>query len=326
VLASKAGVQIMFSSWFIMCTEADVGADHEGEGVDVESFKSNAPLAKVPRLSLFAKSDVQGDVFPSDTGFEREITTFSVRTARDDSIPAEQALQKLQDGNQRFLEGQSRRNSTFVRENSEALVAHGQNPYAILIGCADSRCPLEIMFDAEPGDLFVLRNAGNTLTHAEASMVGSVEYSVGNLHTNLVVVVGHTNCGAIAGATKKALASAGTEKSDTTLDTLLNDLGPVALQAKAECHSMASVEEIAAHAVRVNVFHTIEKLLTYSEPLRAKARSGALQLHGAIFDIATGQVEFLGPSPRQCLLLDSESMLFPRVVFSAEDASRVGGA
>jgi carbonic anhydrase len=219
----------------------------------------------------------------------------------------------------------------FIRENSEALVAHGQNPYAVLIGCADSRCPLEIMFDAEPGDLFVLRNAGNTVTHAEASMVGSVEYSVGNLHTNLVVVVGHTNCGAIAGATKKALASPGIESASmatprSTLDTLLTDLGPAALQAQTECHSMASVEEIAAHAVKVNVFRTIEKLLTYSEPLRSKARSGALQLHGAIFDISTGEVEFLGPSPRQHLLLDSESVLFPRVVFAAEDLSKVGGA
>jgi carbonic anhydrase len=280
---------------------------------------------EVARVAAFAQAGVAEDVAMIDTGFEREITTFSVRTACDESVPAAKALQKLQDGNRRFLEGRSRK-SAFVRENSEALVAYGQNPYAVVIGCADSRCPLELMFDAEPGDLFVLRNAGNTLTHAEASMVGSVEYSVGNLQTNLVLVVGHTKCGAIAGATKMALDSAGTVQKDSTLNTLLTDLGPVALQAQAECHSMASVEEIAAHAVKVNVFRTIEKLLTYSEPLRAKARSGALQLHGAIFDIATGQVEFLGPSPRQCLLLDSESMLLPRVVFSTDDPSRVGGA
>jgi len=89
---------------------------------------------------------------------------------------------------------------------------------------------------------------------------------------------------------------------------------------------MASVEEIAAHAVRVNVFRTIEKLFTYSEPLRAKTRSGTLQLHGAVFDIASGQVEFLGPSPRQALLLDSESALLPRVVFSGDEHPAFGGA
>jgi carbonic anhydrase len=307
----------MFSSLFAVCKKADVGVDHEGE---VPPLK----LARLERVAV-GRSDPAEDAFLNDTEFERQASQLSVRTACDESVPAEQALQKLQNGNRRFLEGQSTR-STFVRENSEALVTYGQNPYAIIIGCADSRCPLEIMFDAEPGDLFVLRNAGNTLTHAEASMVGSVEYSVGNLHTNLVLVVGHTNCGAILGATKTALANAGPEQTKSTLNTLLTDLGPVALQAKAELDEGASIEKIAAHAVKVNVFHTIEKLLTYSGPLRTKARSGALQLHGAIFNISTGQVEFLGPSPRQCLLLDSESMLVPRVVHTPRDLSSVGGA
>jgi len=321
----------MFHSWFefAMCKKANLGVDHEEKGSDVEPCDSEARPVKV-RVGAVPSLN-RTDMFEKGTGFERENTTFSVRTACDDSVPAGQALQKLRDGNKRFLDGQSCR-SAFVRENSEALVAHGQNPYAVVIGCADSRCPVEIMFDAEPGDLFVLRNAGNTLTHAEASIVGSVEYSVGNLQTNLVIVVGHTNCGAIAGATKTALAGAGTEQNVSTLNTLLAGLGPVALQAQAELqaeaegNSKASVEEIAARAVRVNVFRTIEKLLTYSEPLRAKARSGTLQLHGAVFDIATGQVEFLGPSPRQCLLLDSESALLPRVVFSGDEHPAFGGA
>merc|ERR1712050_599342 len=98
------------------------------------------------------------------------------------------------------------------------------------------RCPLEILFDCQPGDLFVLRNAGNTCTHAEGSMVGSVEYSVGALGTNLILVLGHTKCGAIAGATKTMISNRGcsTTPKSSTLDILLQDLGPVAMQAESE--------------------------------------------------------------------------------------------
>merc|ERR1719198_1980396 len=121
-----------------------------------------------------------------------------------------------------------------------ALAEFGQNPFATIIGCADSRCPIEILFDVQPGDIFVLRNAGNTCTHAEGSMVGSMEYSVGHLHTNLVIVLGHTKCGAIAGATGVALSKKEkpeSVKEQSTLEKLLGGLGPVALQAAAELPS-----------------------------------------------------------------------------------------
>merc|ERR1712157_390008 len=99
---------------------------------------------------------------------------------------------------------------------------YGQNPFATVIGCADSRCPIEILFDCQPGDLFVLRNAGNTCTHAEGSMVGSLEYSVSALGTNLIVVLGHTKCGALAGATKTMMSNKGKAESSvgSTLDLL----------------------------------------------------------------------------------------------------------
>merc|ERR1712019_118501 len=168
-----------------------------------------------------------------------------------------------------------------------------------------------------PGDIFVLRNAGNTCTHAEGSMVGSVEYSVGHLHTNLVLVLGHTRCGAIAGATSTALNTKSRSKSDdaqsTTLDKLLSGLAPVALQAAAELPADATVDEVAAHAVKVNVFHTIEKLLTYSRPLREKVTQGDVVVQGAIYDIVSGEVEFLGICPRQALVLDMDTGLVPRI-------------
>merc|ERR1712014_492110 len=184
---------------------------------------------------------------PSDE-FKRQVSDHihGIRTAVDDRVPAEQALEKLRQGNARFVAGgPSAKN--FDASHRQALAMHGQNPFAAVIGCADSRCPLEILFDCQPGDLFVLRNAGNTCTHAEGSMVGSVEYSVSALGTNLILVLGHTKCGAIAGATKAMMSNKGKtdDKAGSTLDSLLKDLGPVAMQAESELESGASVEEIA---------------------------------------------------------------------------------
>merc|ERR1712048_438762 len=233
----------------------------------------------------------------------------------DASVPAGEALGMLKEGNLRYVEGQPLERR-FDADARRALAEHGQNPFATIIGCADSRCPLEILFDVQPGDIFVLRNAGNTCTHAEGSLVGSVEYSVGHLHTNLVLVLGHTRCGAIAGATSNALSAKKKTKLDeiqsTTLDKLLCGLAPVALQAAAELPADATVDEVAAHAVKVNEFHTIEKLLTYSKPLREKVTQGDVVVQGAIYDIVGGKVEFLGPCPRQALVLDMDTSLVPR--------------
>merc|ERR1712014_377635 len=96
------------------------------------------------------------------------------------------------------------------------------------------------------------------------------------------------------------------------LNILLNDLGPVAMQAESELKAGASVDEIAAHAVKVNIYHTMEKLLSYSEVVRSKVKSGEIELRGAIYDIESGHVEFLGQCPRLPLLLGSQSTFAPR--------------
>merc|ERR1712187_288259 len=244
---------------------------------------------------------------------------------------AEEALGMLKEGNLRYVEGRPLERS-FDANARRALAEYGQNPFATIIGCADSRCPLEILFDVQPGDIFVLRNAGNTCAHAEGSLVGSVEYSVGHLHTNLVLVLGHTRCGAIAGATSSALSAKKKTKLDeiqsTSLDKLLSGLAPVALQAAAELPADATVDEVAAHAVKVNVFHTIEKLLTYSKPLREKVTQGDVVVQGAIYDIVSGEVEFLGSCPRQALVLDMDTGLAPRVAEKSPSGknANAGGA
>jgi len=165
-----------------------------------------------------------------------------------------------------------------------------------------------------PGDLFVLRNAGNTLSHAEGSVVGSLEYCVGPLKAKLIVVLGHTKCGAMMGATQTMLsaqkvAKDGAPAKQSALEKLLSGLGPLAQQAQHELGSGASADEIAAHVVKVNVFAGMERLLIYSEPIREKVRSGEVQLHGAVYDITTGKVEFLGQHPRLPLILGMQAGL-----------------
>jgi len=239
------------------------------------------------------------------------VSEVSIRTQADGPVPADEALVKLKVGNVRYMEGQQL-DRNFDGTARAALAQYGQNPFATVIGCADSRCSLELLFDVQPGDLFVLRNAGNTCTHAEGSIVGSTEYSVNHLHTRLILVLGHTKCGAIAGATSLALSKPDPTKSkeaQSSLDKLLAGIGPVAHQAKAELHAEATQEEVAAHAVKVNVFHTCERLLTYSKAIREKVISGEVLVQGAIYDIVSGAVKFLGPCPRQALVLDMDTAL-----------------
>ncbi|CAE8694050.1 unnamed protein product [Polarella glacialis] len=264
-----------------------------------------------------------------------------VRTTVDEPLSASQAIEVLQAGNRRFVQGDIKAGG-LCQDKRRALASHGQRPVATVIGCADSRCPVEQLFDARPGDLFVLRNAGNTCTHAEGSMVGSVEYSVLNLETKMILVLGHTGCGAIMGATKLFMersaqkymemtyrkdAQESTDRSTeaseseqppqpcgckkgSTLLGLLDALVPVAQQACIELGG-GSTEEIAAHAVKVNVWRTINFLLSYSLIIREKVASGEVELQGAVYNMRSGAVEFLGKSPKQEKLLNHDGHVVP---------------
>ncbi|CAK8985233.1 unnamed protein product [Durusdinium trenchii] len=124
-----------------------------------------------------------------------------VRTGEDTALEPEDALKRL-------MEGEPRATAT-SSPMRKALVKQGQAPHTAVVGCADSRAPLETLFDMMPGELFVIRNAGNTATHAEGSMVGSLEFCCGKLGSRLILVLGHTQCGAIVGATGTYLANQG---------------------------------------------------------------------------------------------------------------------
>ena len=188
----------------------------------------------------------------------------------------------LKVGNERFAVGAplAKHATSTMRE---ALVSHGQAPHAAILGCADSRVPVDTVFDAMPGDLFVLRNAGNTCSHAEGSMVGSLEFCCGKLGSKLILVMGHTKCGAIAGATQTYLDGKQGKKAmsaGSALEGLLMGLSGVAEQAHGELGVGVDQQRLVAHTVRVNVFHSIDFLLKYSQTLRNLVERGELEIQG----------------------------------------------
>ncbi|CAJ1412967.1 unnamed protein product [Effrenium voratum] len=246
-----------------------------------------------------------------------------VRTTADPPMAPEESLKMLKEGNRRFVDGRplGARTKDAARRQ---LVDQGQAPHTAIIGCADSRAPLETIFDAMPGDLFVLRNAGNTCTHAEGSMVGSLEFATGKLGSRLILVLGHTNCGAIAGATKTYLEAKVPQKAGSALQGLLQDLGAVAEQAVQEAGPGASADEVTARAVKVNVYHTMSFLLRFSESIRSAVREGTVQIQGGIYNLETGSVDFLGALPTQTELLDSTMAIPPSMVEAGEARGKHG--
>ena len=127
-------------------------------------------------------------------------------------------------------------------------------------------------------------------------LVGSLEFCTGKLGSRLILVLGHTKCGAIYGATKTFLDAQAQEpkKAGSALEGLLKDLGSVAQEAADELGPGASSDEVAAHAVKVNVFHSMNFLLKFSDSIREAVKSGQVQLQGGIYHLETGKVEFLG--------------------------------
>jgi carbonic anhydrase len=217
------------------------------------------------------------------------------RTSKSAFVPAAQALQLLKEGNARYVKGETPRATT--QSLRQALSDDGQLPMAAVLGCADSRCPVELMFDVMPGDVFICRNAGNSIAQAEGSVVASMEYCVGHLQTKLLVVLGHTKCGAWKGAVAslpaEGAAPAEPDPANVLGGYLGAGLGPVALEAKKQMPAGTSVDEVAVHAIKVNVTMTVSKMLEISAPLREKVDAGELTVLGAIYDITTGRVEFL---------------------------------
>ena len=275
-------------------------------------------------VEFLGPSPIQGELLNSAMSIPPSMTTqeesrglHGVRTGADERVRSDVALKMLKDGNERFAAGAPTAGTT-SGEMRKALVKYNQAPHSAIIGCADSRVPVDTVFDATPGELFVLRNAGNTCTHAEGSMVGSLEFCTGKLGSRLILVLGHTQCGAIAGACQTQQSQSGESKAPgCALEGLLQGLASVAKEASDDLGPGVSQDKLIGHAVKVNVFNSMNFLLKYSEPLRDLVRKGELDIQGGIYHLETGRVEFLGRSPQQAELLSSKLSLPPSMATSS---------
>lgn len=200
-------------------------------------------------------------------------------------ISANEALERLKEGNRRFVSG-TRSPETRMSQAQRKELAGGQEPFAVIIGCSDSRVPVELVFDQGLGDLFVIRVAGNIMT---PSLIGSVEYAVANLGTRLAVVLGHTGCGAVQ-ATVDELRQP-TENPSKNLLSIVDRIRP-AVEGLLDPEGKNDREELVRRSVRANVRVSTDALRQGSDILEPMIEEGELRVVGAEYSLETGEVDF----------------------------------
>jgi carbonic anhydrase len=206
-------------------------------------------------------------------------------------VSPEKALQILTQGNMRFALGQSTHpNISFSRRL--LTTTEGQAPFATVIGCSDSRVPVEILFDQGVGDLFVIKVAGNV---ADTDEIGSAEYGVDHLGTPVLMVLGHTYCGAVTAVTTGA-------EVHGSIPALVDNIIPAVEKARHE-HPDAEVADLIAKATEANIWQAIEDILTKSHAIADRTRDGRVMVVGGMYNILTGKVDILGTHPDQTALL-----------------------
>jgi carbonic anhydrase len=202
-------------------------------------------------------------------------------------ISSDEALRLLKEGNARYVDGKLQHPHQ-DRERRALTAAQGQHPLVAVLTCSDSRVPPEIIFDQGIGDLFVIRVAGNV---AAVDEVGSIEYAMDHLAAPLVVVLGHTQCGAVTAVV-----------DDTKLPpNIANLVAPIkpAVDKAREANPEAAKEVLLKAAITGNVWQAMEDMLRLSPLIREKVRDGQAQVVGALYDLDSGQVQWLGPHPDQ---------------------------
>jgi carbonic anhydrase len=195
------------------------------------------------------------------------------------AMSGDQALHALLEGHQRYVTGKPLRpRQTATRRTA---VAQSQRPIAIIFGCADSRVPVEIIFDQGLGDLFVIRLAGQILTDA---VVGSIEYAVEELGVSLVMVLGHERCGAVSAA---VAAVAGGGSSPGHIGTLVDAIKPAVEQVKN------LPGDVVDNAVRAHVSLVAAQLRSSLPLLAPLVQAGKLKIVGARIDLDSGEIEMI---------------------------------
>ena len=196
------------------------------------------------------------------------------------ALTAEQVLARLEAGNERFVRGEAR--FPTVQKDILAELAKGQQPYATIIGCSDSRVPPELVFDAGFGELFVIRVAGNVISH---EVVGTMQYAAVHLRTPLFLVLGHEGCGAVQAALAAKFRGA---RERSRIERLLENITPGLEDVSPD----ASEQDQLKAGVEANVRWSMRQIMETPEA-QTRAAEGVLKLVGAVYELTTGRVRFL---------------------------------
>ena len=204
-------------------------------------------------------------------------------------IPAREALERLREGNRRFASGARSGDSILDQARRRELV-EGQEPFAVILGCSDSRVPAEIVFDQGLGDLFVIRVAGNI---AASSQIGSIEFAVEQFSTPLVVVLGHSGCGVVIAAIEETLEPI--EGRSRDLRSIVDRVRPYVQELAPDlAHDPDALME---QAVRANIRASVIDVRRGSEVLEELIRRDELLVVGAEYSLETGIVDFFDGTP-----------------------------
>lgn len=233
----------------------------------------------------------------------------SILLFAEDAQSPESAQLFLSEGNKRFVEGK------LIYPNVDSIRraetdANGQHPFATILACSDSRVPVEFIFDRGIGDLFIVKVAGNVMDTDE---IGTIEYGIGHLHTPLLVVLGHSKCGAVTAVCKG-------DKVHGSIPKLVDNIIPVVENLKKKGKSQSN-PDFVNHAINDNVFKSIEDLYKQSEEARNLVKEGKLKIVGALYDINSGKVEWLGHHPNEQNLLKLTSTNSSEHQIKAQESS-----
>lgn len=205
--------------------------------------------------------------------------------------PPAEAIALLKAGNARFLSGKALHPHCDARKLAE-LACAGQHPFAAIVSCSDSRVPVELIFDQGAGDLFVIRVAGNVCATDET---GSIEYAVEHLGMQLVLVLGHRQCGAVQAVLRHS------HEADN-LSALISHIQPAVAEALAG-HPGADESELLDAAIEANVRQSILEMLQHSGEVRRLIRERRLAIEGAVYDLSGGGIKWMGPHRDQSRLI-----------------------
>jgi carbonic anhydrase len=203
------------------------------------------------------------------------------------AMSADEALTLLKEGNDRFAQGRAEGPN---RDHERRILtsAEGQNPFAAVVACSDSRAPVSILFDRGIGDIFEVRAAGNVLGEVGTA---SIEYAAEYLGISLLAVLGHSSCGAVQ-------AALGEAKDSLRINKLIQKIAPAVDKTKAGNVGLTP-RELADAVARMNAWQQAEDLFNNNEVVRTAVDAERLLLTAAFYDLTTGRVEWMGQYPRR---------------------------